>query len=165
MFTVHPLPKPRDETLGALKRKETDRRPYLRKQISICLHNSCIHHTLHTYIIDYIHYILYITYVDMSYIYISYNVSIHININYIIYYNVSIYNHVSYIYTHTIHIYCPSHSSCSVQLASAHLLSSVALMTSVTTSIHPILRSLYYVYIYMMYINICIHILSIYPSI
>ena len=103
MFTVHPLPKPRDETLGALKRKETDRPPYLRKQISICLHNSCIHHTLHTYIIDYIHYILYITYVDMSYIYISYNVSIHIN--YIIYYNVSIYNHVSYIYIHTHYTY------------------------------------------------------------
>lgn len=126
---------------------------------------------IHVYIIHYIRILLiiYITYYTLHtltcHIYISYNVSIHININYIIYYNVSIYNHVSYIYTHTIHIYCPSHSSCSVQLASAHLLSSVALMTSVTTSIHPILRSLYYVYIYMMYINICIHILSIYPSI
>ena len=71
-----------------------------------------------------------------------------------------------HIYIHTIHIYCPSHSSCSVQLARAHLLSSVALMTSVTTSIHPILISLYYVYIhiYMMYKYIYIHIiyLSIY---
>ena len=133
-------------------KKQIDDLIYGNKYPYVCIiHVYIIHYILHTYIIDFIHYILYITYVDMSYIYIyiSYNVSIHININYIIYYNVSIYNHVSYIYIHTIHIYCPSHSSCSVQLASAHLLSSVALMTSVTTSIHPILISLYYVYIHI----------------